>query len=927
MSWRASAWPSRYETKDQEDEHSCFSDNTNADVVGDLVGVRHVYLAELPDGIDRHEHQRPRGEGRPDARREAARRRSTSRGQPTEALPAPFEELIVGDRHAPGRVALLDGDHVDRGRRASRSPRSRTSSGSRSRSRYDASSPASTATRRRGFGPRRRSLVLADRVLRRGGSRRDRRSGDRRGALGRRRPPSSTRRRTRSRIAIPSLDRRRAPRVRGRQQLLQRQLGHRAGVDRGPRRARPAVQRAVVLDVPLPRRRARSRRRTDDDPERGLLFRLSVPGTAPTAASCPIRSYGDQLQDRSILGVPPEGRGPHHLPRGAGPLRRRHAVHAARADATRSSTSRTARSPPTCWCRRASRRACSASGCSRRSPSARSSADADPDDADGDGISGRANSVWDVARQQMALGRFGWKANVPTRRAAERRRVQRRHRHHEPAVPRAAVHRGRDRVPRPRRHGGEPELDDHKLDRVTFYTRTLAVPARARRRERRGARGRGAVPRRRLLVVPPARPCTPATSRHRRARRPDDPPVHRPAAPRHGPRARRRPPRRARQRVASGAPRRCGASVCVETVNGHTRFLHDGRARNLAEAILWHGGEAQGRTASVREMRRERARGAARLPGVAVKTASARLAAALVVALASALGACGNDTDASAGRRTRSTGNLPTNVITPVYEQLDEPTAEPRARRRRAVRRRPATANVDAARERMGARVAGVEPHAAPSASGRSPTAGRSPTSRSWSTPTRSTSCSPAPSRRWLHRSPPERVGRSRCRRARAGRDRAPAVHTGPARARHVRLPRPRPRWSPPRRPTARRRGPTAPTATRPFADELATRGTAHVRRRAGGARRPRERDVDGAHRDDEGARRRRGARRPASARPSGHGGARVRDTLWSVRDAYRARAARGRASASSWRPRRPAPTSASVRASAAPRRAGRAPR
>ncbi len=28
------------------------------------------------------------------------------------------------------------------------------------------------------------------------------------------------------------------------------------------------------------------------------------------------------------------------------------------------------------------------------------------------------------------------------------------------------------------------------------------------------------------------------------------------------------------------------------TVNGHTRYLHDGRARNLSEAIIWHGGEA-----------------------------------------------------------------------------------------------------------------------------------------------------------------------------------------------------------------------------------------------------------------------------------------------------------------------------------------------
>ena len=30
----------------------------------------------------------------------------------------------------------------------------------------------------------------------------------------------------------------------------------------------------------------------------------------------------------------------------------------------------------------------------------------------------------------------------------------------------------------------------------------------------------------------------------------------------------------------------------TKIVNGHTRFLHDGRARNLEEAILWHGGEA-----------------------------------------------------------------------------------------------------------------------------------------------------------------------------------------------------------------------------------------------------------------------------------------------------------------------------------------------
>lgn len=40
-----------YQTRDQEDEHSCFSDNTNADVVGDLVGIQMVYLADFP-GIE-----------------------------------------------------------------------------------------------------------------------------------------------------------------------------------------------------------------------------------------------------------------------------------------------------------------------------------------------------------------------------------------------------------------------------------------------------------------------------------------------------------------------------------------------------------------------------------------------------------------------------------------------------------------------------------------------------------------------------------------------------------------------------------------------------------------------------------------------------------------------------------------------------------
>ena len=40
----------------------------------------------------------------------------------------------------------------------------------------------------------------------------------------------------------------------------------------------------------------------------------------------------------------------------------------------------------------------------------------------------------------------------------------------------------------------------------------------------------------------------------------------------------------------------------TEQVSGHTYFLHDGRARNLLEAILWHGGEAEEQRDAVVEM-------------------------------------------------------------------------------------------------------------------------------------------------------------------------------------------------------------------------------------------------------------------------------------------------------------------------------------
>ena len=39
-----------------------------------------------------------------------------------------------------------------------------------------------------------------------------------------------------------------------------------------------------------------------------------------------------------------------------------------------------------------------------------------------------------------------------------------------------------------------------------------------------------------------------------------------------------------------------------ETVNGNGALLHDGRARNVTEAILWHGGEAEASREAFRNM-------------------------------------------------------------------------------------------------------------------------------------------------------------------------------------------------------------------------------------------------------------------------------------------------------------------------------------
>ena len=112
----------------------------------------------------------------------------------------------------------------------------------------------------------------------------------------------------------------------------------------------------------------------------------------------------------------------------------------------------------------------------------------DPDDADDDGISGRVRRVPDPARadaaaaddpQDMLIGRFGWKGGAPSVEAQTAGAFAgdigiTSSLHPEQPCTDAPAEAACRAAP----SGGDPEIGDERLDQVTFYARTLAVPAR-----------------------------------------------------------------------------------------------------------------------------------------------------------------------------------------------------------------------------------------------------------------------------------------------------------------------------------------------------------------------------------------------------------------------------------------------------------------
>ncbi|MCP9490103.1 MAG: hypothetical protein MSC31_09540 [Solirubrobacteraceae bacterium MAG38_C4-C5] len=93
------------ETGDQEDEHSCFSDNTNADVVNNIKGVRMVYMAEFP-GVTGPSLDDLLTEANPELA-EALRTRIDATLAEAQTFPATFETMIAAEADTPENEALV----------------------------------------------------------------------------------------------------------------------------------------------------------------------------------------------------------------------------------------------------------------------------------------------------------------------------------------------------------------------------------------------------------------------------------------------------------------------------------------------------------------------------------------------------------------------------------------------------------------------------------------------------------------------------------------------------------------------------------------------------------------------------------------------------------------------------------------------------
>ena len=316
-----------------------------------------------------------------------------------------------------------------------------------------------------------------------------------------------------------------------------------------------------------------------------LLLRISAGGRGPHGGPAPVPGLGLQLQDRAVVGASPEGRvvveWTERTERLAGGETVRLRAPTYRIEGTAAPLPAGVEVSP-----RFSRPVFGL-GLLEAVPEADVLALAQRQSAGGE-VSGRPNWVWDPVTEAVALGRFGWKANQPSLRAQ--------------TVTAYAEDMGVSSSVFPEADGTH-EVDDATVDAVTFYARTLGVPARRGLDDPDVQRGEhlfatvGCA----SCHVPELRTGTldgvPAVS-GQTIRPYTDLLLHDLGDGLADGRA---------DFEASGrewrTPPLWGLGLAA-VVNGRDELLHDGRARTVTEAVLWHGGEAEAARERFRQLDR-----------------------------------------------------------------------------------------------------------------------------------------------------------------------------------------------------------------------------------------------------------------------------------------------------------------------------------
>ncbi len=234
---------------------------------------------------------------------------------------------------------------------------------------------------------------------------------------------------------------------------------------------------------------------------------------------------------------------------------------------------------------------------------------ADPDDSDGDGISGKPSWLRDPDSGKPLIGRFGWKASTGSLKAQSADAFAGDIGISTPGKAPYGDCTAAQNLCRAAPQGeqadlGESEAPDPLLDLVAFYSGNLAVPARRLVEDPQVLKGK------RLFYEAGCATC------HRPkfvTRKDAEPEQH--AFQLIWPYsdfllhdmgeglADGRPVGDAGGREWRTAP--LWGTGLTEEVSGHSFFLHDGRARSRLEAILWHGGEAEAAREAVVKMTKE----------------------------------------------------------------------------------------------------------------------------------------------------------------------------------------------------------------------------------------------------------------------------------------------------------------------------------